>query len=206
MEHVLKITKLDSVCYTCTCVYDITERKEHNNVGGAFGSWKIQRLDRCAQVARNAKEGKGIVWMDHSRPYYGFQRSDASTDDGVGARKQQQRAKGRGEVEEGRLGRLCLSPGAQLRRHHGDRCLYSPQFEQCPALSWTASILLLLLFRFPLFFSFLRLFSLFFSFFSLLYGSNLPLFPRFPPLPLSPFVSFFSSCFASRPPFSTFPV
>lgn len=87
---------------------------------------------------------------------------DASTDDGVGARKQQQRAKGRGEVEEGRLGRLCLSPGAQLRRHHGDRCLYSPQFEQCPALSWTASILLLLLFRFLPFFSFLRSLTLFF--------------------------------------------
>lgn len=36
---------------------------------------------------------------------------------------------------EGRcLGRLCLSPRAQLRQHHGDRCLHSPQFEQCPAV------------------------------------------------------------------------
>lgn len=30
------------------------------------------------------------------------------------------------------MDRLCLSPKAQLRRHHGDRCLHSPQFEQCP--------------------------------------------------------------------------
>lgn len=29
---------------------------------------------------------------------------------------------------------MCLSPRAQLRRHHGDRCLHSPQFEQCPAV------------------------------------------------------------------------
>lgn len=37
-------------------------------------------------------------------------------------------------VRGGRIGRLCLSPRAQLRRHHGDRCLHSPQFEQCPAV------------------------------------------------------------------------
>lgn len=39
-----------------------------------------------------------------------------------------------GEIQGGRIGRLCLSPRAQLRRHHGDRCLHSPQFEQCPAV------------------------------------------------------------------------
>ena len=38
------------------------------------------------------------------------------------------------EIRGGRIGRLCLSPRAQLRQHHGDRCLHSPQFEQCPAV------------------------------------------------------------------------
>ena len=38
------------------------------------------------------------------------------------------------EIRRGRIGRLCLSPRAQLRQHHGDRCLHSPQFEQCPAV------------------------------------------------------------------------
>lgn len=42
--------------------------------------------------------------------------------------------KGRRKGWIGRLGRLCLSPRAQLQRHHGDRCLHSPQFEQCPAV------------------------------------------------------------------------